>query len=137
MPSNRDIILNFYKSLENSDFETLNQLWHDDVTLSLIGTTPVSGDFKGKETAINLIENGVLAKLKFDTVSFANKWDIVAVDDNIVVGTMTLKGQSIYNKDYNQIYCQIFTIKDYKIYRLHEFFDTALVESSLYNKDLV
>lgn len=137
MPSNRDIILNFYKSLENSDFETLNQLWHDDVTLSLIGTTPVSGDFRGKETAINLIENGVLAKLKFDTVSFANKWDIVAVDDNIVVGTMTLKGQSIYNKDYNQIYCQIFTIKDYKIYRLHEFFDTALVESSLYNKDLV
>tara|TARA_B100000700_G_scaffold259938_1_gene295099 strand:- start:7111 stop:7524 length:414 start_codon:yes stop_codon:yes gene_type:complete len=137
MPSNRDIILNFYKSLENSDFETLNQLWHNDVTLSLIGTTPVSGDFRGKETAINLIENGVLAKLKFDTVSFANKWDIVAVDDNIVVGTMTLKGQSIYNKDYNQIYCQIFTIKDYKIYRLHEFFDTALVESSLYNKDLV
>ena len=137
MPSNREIILNFYKSLENGDFETLNQLWHDDVTLSLIGTTPVSGDFKGKETAINLIENGVLAKLKFDTVSFANKWDIVAVDDNIVVGTMTLKGQSIYNKDYNQIYCQIFTIKDYKIYRLHEFFDTALVESSLYNKDLV
>ena len=137
MPSNREIILNFYKSLENSDFETLNQLWHDDVTLSLIGTTPVSGDFRGKETAINLIENGVLAKLKFDTVSFANKWDIVAVDDNIVVGTMTLKGQSIYNKDYNQIYCQIFTIKDNKIYRLHEFFDTALVESSLYNKDLV
>ena len=48
---------------------------------------------------------------------------------------MTLQGKSIYNKDYNQIYCQIFTIKDNKIFRLHEFFDTALVETSLYDKE--
>jgi len=48
---------------------------------------------------------------------------------------MTLKGKSIHDKDYNQIYCQIFTIKDNKIYKLHEFFDTSLVETSLFNKE--
>ena len=135
MSNNKKVILDFYKALENSDFETLNTLWHDDVTLTLIGSTPVSGSFKGKDAAIKLIENGVSSNLKFDTVSFANDWNIIAAENNTVVGTMTLKGKSIYNKDYNQIYCQIFTIKDNKIYKLHEFFDTSLVEISLFNKE--
>ena len=135
MPDNKKIILEFYKALENSDFEALNTLWHDDVTLTLIGSTPISGSFKGKDSAIKLIENGVLSNLKFDTVIFANNWNIIAAENNNVVGTMTLKGKSIYDKDYNQIYCQIFTIKDNKIYKLHEFFDTSLVETSLFNKE--
>ena len=135
MSANKKIILEFYKALKNSDFETLNTLWHDDVTLTLIGSTPVSGSVKGKDSAIKLIENGVLSKLKFNTVSFANNWNIVAAENNTVVGTMTLKGESIYDKEYNQIYCQIFTIKDNKIYKLHEFFDTSLVETSLFNKE--
>ena len=135
MSINKKIIKKFYNSLENSDFDSLNDLWHDDVTLTLIGSTPVSGDFKGKDSAISLIEKGVLANLQFDKVIFANKWSIIAAENDIVVGTMTLQGKSIYNKDYNQIYCQIFTIKDNKIFRLHEFFDTALVETSLYDKE--
>ena len=73
--------------------------------------------------------------LQFDKVIFANEWSIIAAENDIVVGIMTLQGKSIYNKDYNQIYCQIFTIKDNKIFRLHEFFDTALVETSLYDKE--
>ena len=77
----------------------------------------------------------MLANLQFDKVIFANEWSIIAAENDIVVGTMTLQGKSIYNKDYNQIYCQIFTIKDNKIFRLHEFFDTALVETSLYDKE--
>lgn len=134
MSINKKIIKKFYNSLEKSDFDSLNELWHDDVTLTLIGSTPVSGDFKGKDSAISLIEKGVLANLQFDKVIFANEWSIIAAENDIVVGTMTLQGKSIYNKDYNQIYCQIFTIKDNKIFRLHEFFDTALVETSLYDK---
>ena len=135
MSTNKKIIKKFYNSLENSDFDSLNELWHDDVTLTLIGSTPVSGDFKGKDSAISLIEKGVLANLQFEKVIFANEWSIIAAENDIVVGTMTLQGKSIYNKDYNQIYCQIFTIKDNKIFRLHEFFDTALVETSLYNRE--
>ena len=38
MSANKKIILEFYTALENSDFETLNTLWHDDVTLTLIGS---------------------------------------------------------------------------------------------------
>lgn len=135
MSINKKIIKKFYNSLEKSDFDSLNELWHDDVTLTLIGSTPVSGDFKGKDSAISLIEKGVLANLQFDKVIFANEWSIIAAENDIVVGTMTLQGKSVYNKDYNQIYCQIFTIKDNKIFRLHEFFDTALVETSLYDKE--
>ena len=89
MSTNKKIILEFYKALENSDFETLNTLWHDDVTLTLIGSTPVSGSFKGKDSAIKLIENGVLSNLKFDTVSFANNWNIIAAENNTVAVSYT------------------------------------------------
>ena len=137
MSDNKIIIQEFYKSLENSDFDSLNNLWHDDVTLTLIGSTAVSGTFSGKDAAIDLIEKGVLANLVFESVSFADHWNIVAVENDVVVGTMTLKGKSIHKKDYNQTYCQIFTLKDQKIYKLLEFFDTALVEFALFNKEII
>ena len=137
MSDNKIIIQEFYKSLENSDFDSLNNLWHDDVTLTLIGSTAVSGTFSGKDAAIDLIEKGVLANLVFESVSFADHWNIVAAEKDVVVGTMTLKGKSIHKKDYNQTYCQIFTLKDQKIYKLLEFFDTALVEFALFNKEII
>ena len=137
MSDNKIIIQEFYKSLENSDFDSLNNLWHDDVTLTLIGSTAVSGTFSGKDAAIDLIEKGVLANLEFESVSFADRWNIVAAENDVVVGTMTLKGKSIHRKDYNQIYCQIFTLKDQKIHKLLEFFDTALVEFALFNKEII
>ena len=137
MSDSKIIIQEFYKSLENSDFDSLNNLWHDDVTLTLIGSTAVSGTFSGKDAAIDLIEKGVLANLVFESVSFADHWNIVAVENDVVVGTMTLKGKSIHKKDYNQTYCQIFTLKDQKIFKLLEFFDTALVEFALFNKEII
>ncbi len=48
MSDNKIIIQEFYKSLENSDFDSLNNLWHDDVTLTLIGSTAVSEPFLEK-----------------------------------------------------------------------------------------
>ena len=81
MSINKKIIKKFYNSLENSDFDSLNELWHDDVTLTLIGSTPVSGDFKGKDSTISLIEKGVLANLQFDKVIFANEWSIIAAEN--------------------------------------------------------
>ena len=103
MSDSKIIIQEFYKSLENSDFDSLNNLWHDDVTLTLIGSTAVSGTFSGKDAAIDLIEKGVLANLVFESVSFADCWNIVAAENDVVVGTMTLKGKSIHRKDTNYL----------------------------------
>ena len=50
MSINKKIIKKFYNSLENSDFDSLNELWHDDVTLTLIGSTPVSVILKVKRS---------------------------------------------------------------------------------------
>ena len=39
-------------------------------------------------------------------------------------------------EDYEQTYCEIFTIKEGKIIELHAFFDTVLVEQCLFNNPL-
>ena len=39
-------------------------------------------------------------------------------------------------EDYEQTYCEIFTIKESKIIDLHAFFDTVLVEQCLFNNPL-
>jgi hypothetical protein len=39
-------------------------------------------------------------------------------------------------EEYEQTYCEIFTIKEGKIIELHAFFDTVLVEQCLFNNPL-
>ena len=39
-------------------------------------------------------------------------------------------------EDYEQTYCEIFTIRDGKIIELHAFFDTVLIEQCLFDNSL-
>jgi uncharacterized protein len=53
-----------------------------------------------------------------------------------VVGIMHGGGVAKNGIDYDQTYCQIFTIREGKISELHEFFDTVLAEAALFDNKL-
>ncbi len=122
----------YYSALERGDFEALANLHSDDVVFNLVGQTPVSGRWVGKEECFGpLVADMVVGKLVPETVQFSRKWKIMCADDERVVGLMYGGGKAINGEDYLQTYCQIMTICDGKIAELHEFFDTALVELAL------
>ncbi|WP_108789330.1 nuclear transport factor 2 family protein [Erythrobacter sp. Alg231-14] len=122
----------FYTSLADGDFEALAALHSDDVAFNLLGSTPVSGRWEGKDVCFGpLVADAVVGKLVPETVQFSRKWRIMCADDHRVVGLMFGGGMGTNGHEYLQTYCQIMTIKDGKIVELHELFDTALVELAL------
>lgn len=122
----------FYEALAVGDFDALAALHSDDIIFNLVGTTPVSGRWEGKDVCFGpVVADGVIGKLVAETIRFSREWRIMCADENCVVGLMRGGGLAKNGHDYSQTYCQIMTIRGGLIAELHEFFDTALVELAL------
>jgi ketosteroid isomerase-like protein len=130
--ANIAVATHFYEALAAGDFDALAALHSDDIVFNLVGSTPVSGRWEGKDVCFGpIVADGVIGKLKAETIRFSREWRIMCADDERVVGLMRGGGMATNGHDYLQTYCQIMTIRDGLIVELHEFFDTALVELAL------
>ena len=123
----------YYACLASGDFEALADMHSDDVAFNMLSSTPVSGRWEGKEECFGpVVADGVVGKLVPGEFAFAQKWRIMCADEERVVGIMQGGGPGLNGKQYDQIYCQVFTIGVVggvpKITELQEFYDTALVE---------
>ena len=134
---NKKLIEKWYIALAEGDFETIFDMHHEDVVYNMLGSTPVSGRIYGKDACCNgMIGQKLLEKLIPEKIKFSKKWKIVAAEGNRVVGLMEGGGPTQSGEEYNQTYCEIFTIRGGKIIELHAFFDTVLVEQCLFNNSL-
>lgn len=127
------LIEEYYACLNGGDFEALAALHSDDVAFNMLGSTPVSGRWEGKAECFGpLVADLVVGKLVSDKHQFGKKWRIMSADDNCVVGIMQGGGPGLNGEQYDQTYCQVFSIGERagkaRIVELHEFYDTALVE---------
>ena len=131
---NRRLIERWYEALAAGDFQTIFDMHHDDVVYNMVGNTPVSGRIYGKNACCNgMIAQKLLDKLVPGEVRFAKRWKIVAAEGDRVVGLMQGGGPTRNGQSYEQTYCEIFTIRDGKIAEMHNFFDTVLVETCLFD----
>lgn len=131
--SNIALIEEYYACLKSGDFDALAALHSDDVVFNMLGSTPVSGRWEGKEQCFGpLVADLVVGKLVPGKHAFAKKWKIMCADDARVVAIMQGGGPGLNGEQYDQTYGQMFTIGERdgeaKITELHEFYDTALVE---------
>jgi ketosteroid isomerase-like protein len=134
--ANIALIERYYAALAGGDFTTLADLHSDDVVFNMLGATPVSGRWEGKEQCFGpLVADAVLGKLVPGEFSFAKKWRIMSADNRCVAAIMQGGGPGLNGEHYNQTYAQFFTIAErggeLRIVELHEFYDTALVERVL------
>lgn len=135
--ANRRLVERWYQALADGDFETIFDMHHEDVVYNMVGNTPVSGRIYGKDACCNgMITQKLLEKLVPEQMRFARRWTIVAAEGDRVVGLMQGGGPTRDGHDYQQTYCEIFTIRDGKIAELHAFFDTVLVEHCLFGNRL-
>ena len=135
--ANRRLVEQWYAALAAGDFETIFDLHHEDVVYNMVGNTPVSGRIYGKQACCNgMIGEKLLEKLVPEQIRFAKEWHIVAAEGDRVVGLMKGGGPTLDGNQYDQTYCEIFTIRDGKIVEMHNFFDTVLVEQCLFDNPL-
>lgn len=133
---NRRTVETYYQSLAAGNFKTFVSLHVEDVVFNLVGKTPVSGRFVGREKCFNAVSARVAKALVPGKFRFAKKWRIMAADKNCVVGIMEGGGTAKNGLEYEQTYCQVFTMHNGKIKELHEFFDTVLAEEALFDNRL-
>jgi len=85
---NRRAIETYYRSLAAGDFKNFASLHTEDVAFNLVGNTPVSGRFLGRERCLSDVSARVVKALVPGRFRFAKKWRIMAADENCVVGIM-------------------------------------------------
>jgi ketosteroid isomerase-like protein len=134
--ANRQLIERYYDALTSGDHKTFAALHSEDAKFNLIGKTPVSGHFRGRDNFLKNVAARVSRSLVPGHYKFAEKWRIMAADENCVVAIMQGGGKAKNGLWYHQTYCQVFTIENNMIIEVHEFFDTALAEAALFDNHL-
>jgi len=133
---NIDTVHIFYEALRNQDMEAANAVLTDDVELYIVGRTPVSGRWVGKDHGMVELATKVFSLIEPGTWNFGRNYKIVCADDAAVVAMFEGGGKSIHGHDYTQTYMELFNFRDQKISNIYEMIDTAMIETSLFDNPL-
>ncbi|WP_373087391.1 nuclear transport factor 2 family protein [Sneathiella sp.] len=134
---NINLLNQYFTLMQNGDWAAVEAMYHDNIVVHMLGTTPASGRMDGKAMVTDdLIAEKVHGAMVPDTIKFARKWKIMCADDQRVVAIMEGGGETKSGVTYDQTYCEIFRFQDGKLIEMHAFFDTALAEAALFENPL-
>ena len=103
-----------------------------DFLYTIIGTTPVSGTYRGAEELL-LGVGPFLDRLT--SLRIEPRETFVAGDHVFVLAKG--EGESQSGQPYHNQYCYVFRLRNGSIVEVQEFLDTALVETAVFGKALV
>ena len=109
---------------------------HEDVVFNIVGETPYSGLWSGRDSIYTILVPAVVSNLKADSTKFAENWSVMCVDENRATGLMSARAETHDGKKLDMTYCHIMTFNQNKIIEMHEFFDTAQGERLFDNDKL-
>ena len=132
----RSVVEQWYTALAAGDFDGVIGAFHPDVVASVIGSTPVSGRFTGRDQFITGTLGVLFDALDPQQTRFATNWSIFSVDGQRVVGMMTADAVGKNGQPYNGAYCQLFTISGDQIIEYLEFTDTVVIENAIFGNPL-
>ncbi len=134
---NIDLINRYFQRMHDGEWAEAEAMYHDDIVVHMLGTTPASGRLDGKSVVTDdLIAQKVHGALVAEKIAFAKRWKVMCADEERVVAIMEGGGPTKAGDDYDQTYCEIFRFQDGKIIEMHAFFDTALAERALFSNPL-
>jgi len=128
---NKRIVQEFWDAFASGNSEKAFSLMADDFVWSVIGTTPLSGTYRGKQQ----VQEKFLAKV-FEVVDAEagvglEIEELIAEGEKVVMRAKgSMKGR--YGP-YNNSYCHVMTVRDNLLRATVEYVDTALVNSALYS----
>jgi ketosteroid isomerase-like protein len=130
----RKIAERFVKLHENMQHLEAYSMIGETGKFILIGTTPLSGVFHGKEDFLKRLGPVVKALPDPSRSTFSE----IIVEGDRAVMLASGKGKAMGGREYNQpYYAYVARVKDDGFSELIEFCDTALIEYAYFNKKLV
>ena len=134
--NNRKIIETYYESIASGDFETVISLMHKDVVFNIVGETPYAGLWEGRDNIYGILVPAVVSNFKEGSVKFAERWNVMCVDENRATGLMSAIAETHKGEKLDMTYCHILKFNENQIIEVHEFFDTAQGERLFSNDKL-
>ncbi len=125
---NKQVVLDFYAAGARGDMDGCLALLTDDIVWTNIGTTPVSGTYRGKQALVEQLLGPLFAQLK---AGLSTDVQNLIAEADMVVAQTTGTAETTSGVPYNNAYCQVMRIRDGKIAEVTEYFDTELAASVL------
>jgi ketosteroid isomerase-like protein len=133
---NRGIAERYVAALGAMDAEALNALHDGEVVFEILGTTPVSGRFTGREECLAKVFTPVVGALVPGSFSFARESVIAVIDHNGAVLLTRSDGETISGGRYEQVYFLALSIAGDKVVKLDAAYDTAHVRETIFGDQL-
>ena len=134
---NRDILKSFYACISGGDAAGLEKLVDENFELIVPNAGGVlSGRYIGKARFMADIIGTVFGCVNPEDIVFCKNVEIMCAEGDKVVAIAQNDGIALSGKNYNQVYAHIATVRDGKITKLIEFFDTNLANRALWKPDM-
>lgn len=126
--SNKRIMQSLFAELALGNGKPFVAAFSDDIVWHIIGDTPWSGSYVGKEAVLGELLAPLFAQ--FET-RYKNRAGRITAEDDIVVVECRGEVNTKSGKAYNNSYCYVCRMRDSKICELTEYLDTKLVSEVL------
>lgn len=126
---NKELVRHLYGELSRGNSQPLREHLAADVVWTIIGSTRLSGTFRGRDEVTGKLFAPLAAALgspiRFDVGRLIAEGDIVVMEAR---GEAT----SAAGQPYNNQYCIVFRLADGKLAEVTDYVDTELITSSLF-----
>ena len=123
---NKRIVQEFYDAGNRGDMETCLNLISDQIVWTNIGTTSLSGVFRGKKELMEKLLGPLFGQLK---AGIRMEVQLLIAEGDYVVSQSSGTAETHDGRPYNNSYCWILRLQDGKIAELKEYMDTELATS--------
>ena len=123
---NKKTVQAFYEAGNRGDFDACFDFIADDITWTNIGSTGLSGTYRGKAELMERLLGPLFSRLKAGIKSSVN---MLVGEGDIVVALTSGTAETLDGRPYNNSYCQVIRLRDGKFVEVTEYFDTELTSS--------
>ncbi len=121
---NKQVVIDFYDAAARGDMDRCFSLLSDDITWTNIGSTRLSGTYKGKQELVERLLGPLFSQLR---AGIRSRIERLVGEDDIVVAQTSGVAETLDGRPYNNTYCQVMRLRDGQIIEVKEYMDTALV----------
>ena len=129
MTSNRDLLRHVYTEVSAGNAQPLLDALADDIEWTIIGSTPLSGVYRGRQQVVEGLLRPLAARL---TGPIRFTFDRFIAEGDDVVMLASAEATAVTGRPYNNTYCIVATFLDGKIRRMTDYVDTELITNALF-----
>lgn len=120
---NKEIVRSFYEAGNRGDFDACFELLADDITWTNIGTTSLSGTYRGKAELMENLLGPLFGQLE---AGIRSEIVLLVAEGEYVVALTSGTARTKDGRDYNNSYCHVIRLRDGEFVEVTEYFDTHL-----------